>query len=171
MRNLSVHQGECRVSSDPNVVLTTVLGSCVAVCLYDPEAKVGGMNHFLLPGGGSGDQRDMRFGVNSMELLINDLLKRGAQRFRLTAQLFGGAQVLRTNSGIGRSNIEFAKNFITRERIPCGNSDLGGTQARRLNFAPVTGVANCKRVAAPAGLDKTVPPPRRPAPAADVTLF
>lgn len=171
MQNVSVHQGECRVSSDPNVMLTTVLGSCVAVCLHDPEAKVGGMNHFLLPGGGSGDQRDMRFGVNSMELLINDMLKRGAQRFRLQAQLFGGGQILKNRSMIGKSNVEFAQGFITRERIPCVSSDLGGVQARRLNFTPSTGLAKCTRVTAPADLEKTAPAPRRPAPPSDVTLF
>ena len=86
-----VGQGEHYVTADPTVMLTTILGSCVAMCLRDPVAGVGGMNHFLLPeGSGSGPEAGRRYGAYAMEVLINDCLKRGARRDRLEAKLFGG---------------------------------------------------------------------------------
>ena len=80
-RKVHVIQGEFHVSDHPDVMLTTILGSCVAACVRDPLSGVGGMNHFLLPGeeGGEG----LRYGVQSMELLVNALLRRGARRDRL----------------------------------------------------------------------------------------
>lgn len=89
---LHVVQGEHRVSSDPDVSLLTILGSCVAACLYDPLRGVGGMNHFLLADGDG--EEAMRYGAYAMEVLINDLLKLGASRERLQAKLFGGAKIM-----------------------------------------------------------------------------
>ncbi|OYV62864.1 MAG: hypothetical protein B7X01_00905, partial [Acidiphilium sp. 21-62-4] len=92
-RKINIVQGEQQVSNDPGVVLTTILGSCIAACMWDRDAGIGGMNHFLLPG----DRNDpgqptrsndaMRYGAYSMELLINGLLRHGAQRRRLQAKL------------------------------------------------------------------------------------
>jgi chemotaxis protein CheD len=141
-RRVHIVQGEYDVSRDPNVVLTTLLGSCVAACIHDPVAGVGGMNHFLLPeSDGGGDSEHMRYGVNSMELLINGILKLGGRRDRLHVWLFGGARMFDRLTDIGSKNAEFAQAFIKREEmIPMGGS-LGGTKARRIQFWPVAGRA------------------------------
>ena len=140
-RKIAVIQGEYRVVDDPNVVLTTVLGSCVAACMRDPVAGVGGMNHFLLAnpqnGAGGGDQ--MRYGAYAMELLINDLLKRGARRERLEVKLFGGAKLFDTLQDIGDSNASFAEQFMRNEGIPVAGGSLRGRSARRLEYWPISG--------------------------------
>ena len=136
-----VIQGEFAVTDDPNIVLTAILGSCVACCLNDPIARVGGMNHFLLPGDESSGDDSLRYGVNSMELLINGLLRRGARRDRLEAKLFGGARVLAGLSDVGSQNAAFARRFLKEEGIPCIGESLGGNQARRVRFSPTTGAA------------------------------
>jgi hypothetical protein len=94
-RRILVVQGEYQVSEDPSVVLTTLLGSCVAACMRDPGARVGGMNHFLLPGvAEEAHLKDARsYGVHLMELLVNSLMQRGARRERLEAKLFGGGKM------------------------------------------------------------------------------
>jgi chemotaxis protein CheD len=136
-----VIQGEYRVSNDPSEVLTTFLGSCVATCMYDPVAQIGGINHFLLPGGADKSVNSYRYGLYSMELLINDLLKLGAQRDRLEAKLFGGAKMHDGLGHIGDANARFAINFLQAENIRCVSSSLGGAQARRIKFHPTTGRA------------------------------
>ncbi len=139
-RLVHVIQGEHGVSRDPGVIYTTILGSCVATCIWDPLARVGGMNHFLLPGGeGCGDS--MRYGVNSMELLINGLLQNGAARSRLQAKLFGGAHVIKSLNDVGAQNAEFATRFLTDEGITCVAKSLGGNRARRVRFWPTDGRA------------------------------
>jgi chemotaxis protein CheD len=139
-RTSYVVQGEYRVSRDPEEVLSTVLGSCVAVCLWDPGGKVGGMNHFLLPAApGQADAKTLRYGAHAMEVLINELLKLGARRRALQAKLFGGANVTETLGPIGQANAAFALGYLTDEEIPCIAKSLGGTQARRIVFRPVTG--------------------------------
>ena len=136
-----VIQGEFAVTDDPNIVLTAILGSCVACCLHDPIARVGGMNHFLLPGDESSGDDSLRYGVNSMELLINGLFRRGARRDRIEAKLFGGARVLAGLSDVGAQNAAFARRFLKEEGIPCIGESLGGNQARRVRFSPTTGAA------------------------------
>ncbi len=139
-RMVHVVQGEYLVVSEPGIVLTTILGSCVATCLWDPIARVGGMNHFLLPGEeGGGDE--VKYGVNAMELLINGLLQRGALRTRIQGKLFGGAQVVHNLSDVGAKNVAFAERFLSMEGIVCVASSLGGKQARRIRFWPLTGRA------------------------------
>jgi len=140
-RLLHVVQGEYHVTREPGVVLTTILGSCVATCLWDPVAAVGGMNHFLLPGDDSNHGNEVRYGVNAMELLINGLLAQGAVRGRLQAKLFGGAQVVAGLGDIGGKNAAFAQKFLATEGIPCVASSLRGEQARRVRFWPTTGRA------------------------------
>src|SRR3984893_16265229 len=89
-RLIHIHQGECRISEDPRGVLTTMLGSCIAACLRDPIAGVGGVNHFLLAGTEQGGRSpSLGYGANAMELLVNGLLSIGAKRERLEAKLFG----------------------------------------------------------------------------------
>ncbi len=136
-RRIHVVQGEFAVTEDPSAVFTTILGSCVAACIRDPLAGVGGMNHFLLPGeeGASG----LRYGVQAMELLVNGLLQRGAQRSRLEAKLFGGARVMGGLSDIGAQNCVFGERFLQDEGIRYLGGSLGGEQARRIQFWPVSG--------------------------------
>ena len=109
-----VGQGEHFITSDPNVVLSTILGSCVAMCLRDPLAGVGGMNHFLLPeGAGAGTDAGRRYGAYAMELLINDLLKAGGRRERLEAKLFGGGRMFDSLRDVGRANADFAERALS----------------------------------------------------------
>lgn len=141
-RRVHVVQGEFHVTDDPGVVLTTILGSCVAACLRDPVARVGGMNHFLLPGRGEEAGGDsVRYGVHAMELLVNGLLREGARRERLEAKLFGGARMLEGLTDIGTQNAEFAKHFLQRERIAFTGGSLQGDRGRRVQFWPASGRA------------------------------
>lgn len=145
-RRVNIIQGGHYVDNDQNVVLTTILGSCVAACLWDPEAGVGGMNHFLLPGDGAGRSKQsnadiQRYGVNLMELLINDLLRRGAIKSRLQAKLFGGAAMVKGLTDIGAMNASFAESFLSQEGISLVTSSLRGVHGRKLQFWPVGGRA------------------------------
>ncbi|EEW24197.1 chemotaxis protein CheD [Rhodobacter ferrooxidans] len=138
----AVVQGEYRISEDPSEVLSTILGSCVAVCLHDPVRKVGGMNHFLLPfGQEEGTNRPVRYGLFAMEMLINALMKQGAKKTRLQAKLFGGARISADLRDIGKSNASFALEFLATEGIPCLGESLGGTNARRVIYRPTSGLA------------------------------
>ncbi len=135
-----VSQGEYKTSDQPNVVLSTVLGSCVAACIWDMDAGLGGMNHFLLANASEADKANsLRYGVHAMEMLINDLLKKGARRSMLRAKLFGGANMASNLGDIGASNARFAKQFLATEDIPCLAESLGGTNARRVLFRPTVG--------------------------------
>ncbi len=141
-RRHNIIQGEYKVSDDPGVVITTLLGSCVAACIRDPIAGVGGMNHFLVPGPEVGSAKETeRFGVHLMELLLNGLMRQGAQRDRLEAKIFGGARMLCGLSDIGAKNAAFAKRFLAYEGIKVVGGDTGGERGRRLQFSPVSGRA------------------------------
>jgi chemotaxis protein CheD len=139
MQKIHVVQGEYHVTGKPDTCLSTILGSCVAACVRDVEAGIGGMNHFRLPGDASTD--GLRYGVQSMELLINALLRAGARRDRLEAKLFGGARVLNHSADIGASNARFALEFLKDEGVAHVGGSLGGSQARRVEFWPVSGRA------------------------------
>ncbi len=142
---LRVHvvQGEQFVTDDPEAVLTTLLGSCVAACMRDPVAGVGGMNHFLLPGGRNQglDSHARSHGVHAMELLVNALLQRGARRERLEAKLFGGARLIDGLTDVGRQNAEFAERFLADEGIRHVGGSLRGEHGRKIQFWPVLGRA------------------------------
>jgi chemotaxis protein CheD len=140
-RTIAIIQGEYHISRDPGDVLVTILGSCVAACIRDPVAGVGGLNHFLLPGGGGSDTNTVKYGLQAMELLINALIRAGAQRNRLEAKLFGGARIQAGLRDIGRSNAEFAEGFLRSEGIRHVGGSLGGSQGRKLRFWPVSGAA------------------------------
>jgi chemotaxis protein CheD len=148
-QRLTVMQGQIRVSAEPGVELSTVLGSCVASCLFDPEARIGGMNHFLLaepPASHGVGDIDVQYGVFLMELLINEMLNRGAVKKRLRAHLYGGANLHVGMTPIGSANCAFAKSFLQRERIPLLREDLGGSCARRIDFRPASGQVRCRSV-------------------------
>jgi chemotaxis protein CheD len=173
VRQQRVHiiQGQYFVSDDPNVVLVTLLGSCVAACIRDPIARVGGMNHFLLPGVDKGAQvrEAERYGVHLMELLVNGLLQRGARKDRLEAKLFGGARTVENLSDIGRQNTIFAERFLKTEDITYAGGSCGGDNGRRIQFWPVSGRA---RQAFIAGQEvPIVVPPPAPHVDGDVEFF
>jgi chemotaxis protein CheD len=134
--------GEVAGSRQP-LRLETVLGSCVAVCLYDPVAKVGGMNHILVPSSHSDCSGTARCGVQAMELLINALMRIGADRRRLAAKAFGAGNVLPVfqTPTIGDLNAQFVRDFLATERIPLLAQRLGGWQAVRVFFHSHTGRA------------------------------
>jgi chemotaxis protein CheD len=170
-RRVNIVQGEFTVSDDPQAVLTTLLGSCVAACIRDPVSGVGGMNHFLLPGGEVGSNKESeRLGVHLMELLLNGLMRQGAHRDRLEAKVFGGARMMSGLSDIGAKNAEFAKRFLAYEGIKIISGDTGGQQGRRIQFWPVSGRALQSYISQVVD----TPPPRSLAPrpsAGDVDLF
>ena len=122
-------------------VLYTILGSCIATCIYDKEKKIGGMNHFLLPSRLHPDElltSNMgRYGMYAMELLIGELIKKGANRSNLAAKIFGGGNVLHFNKGnvsVMSSNINFARKYLKLEKIPIENEDVGGRAGRKIIF-------------------------------------
>lgn len=139
---IHIGQGEHYVTSDPGIMLTTILGSCVAACVRDPVAGIGGMNHFLLPEGtGSGTDAGRRYGAYAMEVLINDCLARGGQRSRLEAKLFGGGRMFDTLKDIGAANACFAERFLRDEAIALVGGSLRGTGGRRVQYWPASGRA------------------------------
>ncbi len=131
-----------------DLALMTVLGSCVAACLRDPIARIGGMNHFMLPDGDPTDGSPARYGSHAMELLINELLKQGARRDRIEAKVFGGGNVLKsfTSQPVGTRNAQFVSEYLTNERINVIAKDLGGIHPRKVCFFPLTGRALVKRL-------------------------
>lgn len=139
--HIQLTQGQCYVTDNPQEVLTTLLGSCIAACIRDPAIGIGGMNHFLLPEGGDSDRYAQRYGVNAMELLINGILKRGGRRERFEAKLFGGANVVASLSDVGVRNVEFARTFLANEGIRITGGNVGGKSARKVQFWPVSGRA------------------------------
>ncbi|WP_017671344.1 chemotaxis protein CheD [Blastomonas sp. AAP53] len=168
----NVLQGEYAVSGDPDLVFSTILGSCIACCLFDPVARLGGMNHFLLASPPHSmqvlDDGAERFGLYAMELLVNDMIKKGASRTNMRAHLYGGSNMLSGMRAIGTENARFAKEFLRNDRIALLKADTGGEQARRLDFQPVTGRVRCRNVG------RDLPPvqaTRIPAALGDVELF
>ncbi|WLT30330.1 chemoreceptor glutamine deamidase CheD [Geothrix sp. PMB-07] len=132
-------------------VIVTVLGSCVAACIMDPIAMVGGMNHFMLPTKPGERDKDVffaaRYGAAAMEFLINDLMHLGAQRDRLVAKAFGGGKVMRgMTTDVGNQNVEFVRQFLRNEDIPLWSEDMGGPHPRKVYFFPHTGQVLVKRM-------------------------
>lgn len=170
---ITVMQGQARVSAGPRVEFSTVLGSCIATCLYDPEVETGGLNHFLLAepvGSAASAAADEHYGVYLMELLINEMLANGAAKARMRAHIYGGANMHAGMARIGTMNAQFATSFLERERIPIVRQDLGGTSARRIEFRPASGQVRCRTVEnamAPAAR----PVVRAPVASGDVELF
>ena len=131
---------------DEDILITTTLGSCIAVCLWDRERRIGGMNHFMLPEG-SGESG--RYGSFAMELLINELMKSGASRMTLEAKVFGGGAVIGGMSSInvGERNTRFVIDYLQTERIPIVSRDVLEICARKVCFLPASGKAMVKRLA------------------------
>ena len=138
-------------ASRDRVQVTTILGSCVAVCLYDNEAAVGGVNHFLLP---HGAPPSPRFADHAITLLLKQVLALGAERLRLRAKLFGGAcvlEALRASSALGARNVAAAHERLAAEGIPVVAEDTGGDLGRKLIFEVQTGSAWVRAIDANCG--------------------
>jgi len=139
-----VFQGDFYTSANPNEIVTTVLGSCIAVCVRDPDIRFGGMNHFLLPEPGKGKDigasRELRYGSYSIERLINAIMAHGGRRDRLEFKIFGGASLkIGSSAEVGGRNADFVENYLDREGFKIAARDLRGTLPRRLRYYPTTG--------------------------------
>ncbi len=143
-----IAQGEQAIGDHPDDLITTILGSCVAVCLRDPVIALGGMNHILVPSGVTNDLSARGAGACAMETLINSMLKRGAQKSRLEAKVFGGASIIAGLSNVGIRNSEFVFHYLKIEGIPCLSQSVGGTMARQVRFWPHSGSARQRLVRA-----------------------
>lgn len=136
---IHITQGEWAVGNAPDCIISTILGSCVSCCMWDPIASVGGMNHMLLTVSTAKKASCNLAGINAMELLINDIMKLGGRRERLRAKAFGGARMVAGLSEIGKLNSDFTLDFLKKEGIQCDGHSLGGTSARHVMFWPATG--------------------------------
>ncbi|MHB1871556.1 MAG: chemoreceptor glutamine deamidase CheD [Steroidobacteraceae bacterium] len=135
--------------------ISTVLGSCISACVRDPQRRVGGMNHFMLPEDAAVGPNDWlnpgaglatRYGSHAMESLINDLLKLGAARERLEIKVFGGGRILAAMTDVGGRNIQFVRNYLTIEGYRLAAEDLGGTQPRKVVYFPTSGRARLRKL-------------------------
>ena len=150
---VTIHPGEYHATKE-NLILATVLGSCIAVTLYDRRNRFGGLNHFMLPGTVKSEEayasNSGKYGLFAMEFLVNAMLKLGSKKTDLTAKVFGGGSVLKTSSGfsshIPQGNIDFAFSYLKTEGIPIEASDVGGVQARKIFFFPETSRVLLKRI-------------------------
>ncbi len=143
---VKVLPGEYFVDNEDLLVMTT-LGSCIAACLWDRHAQIGGMNHFMLPEG-QGDSG--RYGSFAMELLINEMMKRGASKGRMEAKIFGGGAVIAgmNTINVGERNTNFVLDYLKTERIPVVSKDVMDVYPRKVCFLPRSGKAMVKRLAA-----------------------
>ena len=133
---------------DEDMLIMTTLGSCIAACLWDREKRVGGMNHFLLPdGGGSADSG--RYGSFAMDLLIGELVKRGATRATMEAKVFGGGAVINgmNTINVGERNTAFVLEYLRTERISVVSKDVLDVYPRKVCYLPHSGKAMVKRLA------------------------
>jgi chemotaxis protein CheD len=135
-----------------DMLIVTVLGSCVSACIRDRVTGVGGMNHFMLPDGGADSDSpvsaSMRYGTYAMEILINDLLKAGARRENLEAKVFGGGNVLRgfIAINVGERNAQFVRDYLKAEGIRIVAEDLNDVHPRKVYFFPRTGKVLVKKL-------------------------
>ncbi len=139
-----LHPGQLFVSAESYAV-TTILGSCVAVCLWDPATKIGGINHFLLPSFSGEGVASPRFGNVAIKELLDELARLGSQKHNLLAKIFGGACVLEAfrnrQNHLGMKNIEIARELLESESIPLVGHDVGGQRGRKLIFHTADGAA------------------------------
>ncbi len=119
--------------------MTTMLGSCVAACMWDEGAGIGGMNHFLLPGTDPNSRGAVKEGVHAMELLVNGLIQSGANRDQIKVKLLGGSKMFDSRIDVGAKNAEFAMWFVRNEGFELIDCCLGGQRGRNIRFWPVGG--------------------------------
>lgn len=140
---VTIYSGNYYVSNDPEVVIFTLLGSCVAVCLFDSQKGIGGMNHFMLPqqspyANKSNDSKPGWFGLDSLDLMIDEILKNGGSLSNLQAKIFGGAQVIENldlaSTNVSTANISFTLNYLKEKKIPVIAEDVGGYSGRKIFY-------------------------------------
>ena len=133
---ITIYSGEYYIAADPSLVIYTLLGSCIAVCLYDPAHSIGGMNHFMLPQSKETHSSSGRFGKQSMDAMIDELLRQGAVFSALKAKIFGGARMFDTPKeiDIAGANIQFITEFMETHQIPVVARDLGGNIGRKIYY-------------------------------------
>ena len=144
---ITIYPGEFYTSND-NEMISTVLGSCISIALFDSEKKIGGLNHFMLAKDTSiEDDRESnrlmgKFGEYAMELLLKDVLQKGAKLENLQAKVFGGSNVFnlpaKTGAQVGEVNIKFAFDYLKQKKIPVVTSNTGGTAPRKIFFDPIS---------------------------------
>ncbi len=146
MTHVKILPGEYYVTTTDEVI-STVLGSCVAACIWDPVARIGGMNHFMIPGASrqkteAGAIDDAaRYGMFAMEFLINTILRHGGERARLKAKTAGGGHVMAIATDIGQSNIDFVRHYLATEGLELTNEHVGGPHPMKVLFHPLDGRA------------------------------
>jgi len=155
---VSITSGEIHVTRENCVIISTVLGSCVSACLFDPVTGIAGMNHFMLSNHRYTNKMPLclteagRYGVFAMEILINEMLKQGALRKNLVAKAFGGGSIMRTGERndnffcVGDVNAKFILEFLDTERIHLAAHDLGGDTGRVVHFNTRTYAASVKKI-------------------------
>lgn len=141
-----IGQGEYAIGSERVEVIGTLLGSCVSACLWDAQAGLGGMNHVVFSGKSRTSGMWNGYGVSAMEVLINQLMRHGAERSRLKAKVFGGAKLFDGLARAGQQNADFVLNYLVSEGISVIGGDLGGHRPRRVEFWPASGRARMKYV-------------------------
>jgi chemotaxis protein CheD len=134
---------------DEDILIMTTLGSCIAACIWDRGQRIGGMNHFMLPDGGGAGADAGRYGSYAMELLINELIKRGATRSTMEAKVFGGGAVISgmNSINVGERNTKFVLDYLATERIMVVSKDVMDVYPRKVCFLPASGKAMVKRLA------------------------
>ena len=135
---------------DEDILIMTTLGSCIAACIWDRQLRIGGMNHFMLPDGSGNGADAGRYGSFAMELLINELVKRGATRSTMEAKVFGGGAVISgmNSINVGERNTKFVLDYLATERISVVSKDVMDIYPRKVCFLPHSGKAMVKRLAA-----------------------
>jgi chemotaxis receptor (MCP) glutamine deamidase CheD len=179
-KEVTIYVGGVHAAAEPELV-KTLLGSCISVCLFDPVAMVGGMNHFMLPDSGQDVARHdlTRFGVHAMDCLIGSMMKLGGDRRRFVAKFFGGAHVLdmqESATAVPQQNIAFIRSFLAVEGFTVLAEDVGGYRPRHVRFYTSTGRALVKRVESVQARERLIAQERqrattRPPTYGDVELF
>jgi chemotaxis protein CheD len=149
LRTVYLYPGQLFTASEP-LLVSTILGSCVAVCLWDADASLAGINHYLLPSDPVRGHSDLRYGNIAIERLINEMVSAGATKYRLTAKLVGGASILGKASGtrqsIGDQNVAVARQILEKHGIPINAEQTGGQRGRKLVFHTGNGCAYSKEI-------------------------
>lgn len=145
---VKIHPGEFYVTQNEEVI-TTVLGSCISVCIFDPINSIGGMNHFMLPNVNNSNgilSQSFRYGDVAMEKLINVILRHGGNKNELKFKAFGGGQIIKNMTNIGQRNISFLHKYMTMEGYKLSAFDLGGPYPRKIAFYPLSGKVKLKHI-------------------------
>jgi chemotaxis protein CheD len=161
-RSLYLHPGQVLVTGEP-AAITTILGSCVSVCLFDARRRVGGANHFMLPNWAGHGRASTRFGNVAVQSLVESMLAAGCSSLDLKARLFGGSHLLpgpadgrepSAIAGLGARNVETARSLLYEARIEILSEDVGGRRGRKLTFFSDDGSFRVKTLQGPQAAER-----------------